>query len=193
VILLPSLLRFFKDPDIAEGLFDTFRRRINTNPRRTPAKHVREHFLFYLSSKAWDKQKHKERNGALFEALVYDCLVRNGVPKDLIRTGIHFDKEKTLEGDLVIGRYVLMCKCSMRERWAQWDRAAILLSRDYPEAGFLCYGLHAVENHKRPFEAENLRVCKNIATRADSLLDVVSIFDSRGYTRLVHSILGEVS
>ncbi len=188
-----SLQRFIKDQDVVNALYGMF----DTLPladviaQRRPARFVAAHYVKYLKNTGI--LRCASRNGLVFEALVYEVLVRNTVSVACIDIHVDFNPKKRLEVDMVVcDEYALMCKSSVRERWAQWDRTAILIKRGGMGPKYF-YGVHGVEQHKdisngKEYQRLNVALCTKVQKQTVGLDGVVSIFADALFNDLIWKI-----
>lgn len=133
--------------------------------------------------------------GSKFElAVLWGLLCEPGLPAELIKSHVHILEEaKDAEIDFLIltePHYGLLPKTSTRERWAQWDRTAIIadMDRRHPHiCNARLYGLHHNEYYnstKHPKwqpgkggEEENIRHVNKLCEKFVRLKGAYSVYD----------------
>lgn len=76
-------------------------------------------------------KKDPQARGSLFELCIYDLLARL-VPKTELETCIQMVKGKNAEADFLVSkRTAILAKTSLRERWKQIDRDAMVMQNPY--------------------------------------------------------------
>jgi hypothetical protein len=150
--------------------------------------------------------------GIFFEMVLVDALVQFGVPEQLIY-GQQKHREVNVELDVLVGRRQtgsravgLMLKTSLRERWKQMDRDAMIFTF-HPEAfpqmnatmnngiaadstQLSIWGVTIREDAKKPPQ-KAVQHARRMARKCIGIRNthLISIYDSEGMERLLREVL----
>jgi len=97
-----------------------------------PAESIQANYEAVHSAVLLNRRAPAAASGALFEQCIYDAMCRSGVDPSWIQTGVDLADGNNAEADFVIsvpsrGRRAVFVKVSLRERWKQIDRDAMVI------------------------------------------------------------------
>lgn len=130
--------------------------------------------------------------GLWFECCVYDALIKFGISKTDIITHIDNSHGKDAEADIMVnvranGSVVIFCKTSLRERWKQEERDAIVM-RNVMNPPPRCIGV-MLKERARDTAKQTINNLTKQRAKYVALEDIITVYDESAINKLFSSLI----